>query len=475
MPNAACHAAWLLLLAAAFTGCAHYESHPLSPAVSAADFARRSLNDETLRDALAPVLGEPLQQWPLQVWDRAQLLAVAIVQNPELAVVRANVAVALAEQRVTRELPNPGVTLQSEYARGEQYTWLYGVGFDLLLLSPQRRRLNRDIAQHTLSRARWELAEKTWQVRRALEAALADWQLASARQPLLQRLIQAQQRLLVIQQRRVAAGEDAPSEVSVSQLALLQAQQQQAATRLQQFHAQAAVAAVLGVPPEALDHVSVGWSDWGAPPPLDEAALPGLREQALLGRADLAQAIDDYAASEDRLQLEVARQYPQLQLEPGYYWDHGIAKWPLNLGLALPVFNRNQGEIAAARAAREVSGRQLLAVQAEICGSIATAARADALAADAAASSERQERLAAEQSQRAELGLHAGAIDSSERVAAEVVALRAALDALAMRAERQTARNALEDALHAPLSGPERELGAPLLRSLAAAPARDAP
>ncbi len=475
MPNVACHAAWRLMLVAAFTGCAHYEPHPLPPAASAADFAQRSLHNEALRDALAPLLGERLQQWPPQVWDRGQLLAVAIVQNPELDVVRSNVAVALSEQRVAGELPNPGLTLQSEYSRGEQYTWLYGVGFDFLLLSPQRRRLNRDIAQHTLSKARWELAEKTWRVRHELTAALADWQLASARQPLLERLIQAQQRLLIIQQRRVSAGEDAPSEVSVSQLALLQAQQQQAAARLQQFHAQAAVAAVIGVPPEALDHVSVGWGDWGAPPPLDEATLPALREQALLGRADLAQAIDDYAASEDRLQLEVARQYPQLQLEPGYYWDHGIAKWPVNLGLALPLFNRNQGEIAAARATREVSGQHLLAVQAEIYGAIATAVRADALAADAAASSERQEQLAAEQSQRAERGLHAGAIDSSERVGAEVVTLRAALDAVAMRAERQAARNALEDALHAPLSGPERELGAPLFRSLAAAPAGNAP
>ncbi|MBV9912674.1 MAG: TolC family protein [Sinobacteraceae bacterium] len=475
MPNVPCHVAWLLLLATAATGCTHYEPHPLPPAASAADFAQRSLDNETLRDALVPLLGRPLQQWPPQVWDRAQLLAVAIVQNPELAVVRSNVAVALSEQRVARELPNPGVTLQSEYARGEQYTWLYGVGFDFLLLSPQRRRLNLDIAQHALSRARWELAEKTWQVRRELAAALADWQLARARQPLLEQLLQAQQRLLVIQQRRVAAGEDAPSEVSVSQLALLQAQQQQAATRLQQFQAQAAVAAVLGVPPEALDHVSVDWSDWGAPPPLDEASLPGLREQALLGRADLAQAIDEYAASEDRLQLEVARQYPQLQLEPGYYWDHGIAKWPLNLGLTLPLFNRNQGEIAAARASREVSGQHLLAVQAEIYGAIATAARADGLAADAAASSARQEQLAAEQSRRAELGLHAGAIDSSERFGAQVVALRAALDALGMRAERQAVRNALEDALHAPLSGPERELGAPLLRSLAAAPVGNTP
>jgi hypothetical protein len=56
------------------------------------------------------------------------------------------------------------------------------------------------------------------------------------------------------------------------------------------------------------------------------------------------------------------RQYPQFQLSPGYYWDHGIAKFPFDVGFTLPLFNRSEGEIAEARAAREVAGQRMLAV-----------------------------------------------------------------------------------------------------------------
>jgi outer membrane protein TolC len=397
-------------------------------------------------------------------WDRATLLAVAMIQSPELAVLRANIEVTLAGQQLARELPNPDLTLQSEYSRGERYTWLYGIGFDFLLISPHQRRLNLDIARRATATAQWQLIDKTWQVRHAMISALSDWESARRREPLLGQLQAAQQRLVELQQRRIDAGEDPPSEVAVSRVGLMQVEQQRADARVEANSAQAALAASLGMPPEALDGLVVAWPDWGQPPPLDSAALPALREQALLGRADLAGAINDYADREDRLQLAIARQYPQWHLEPGYYWDHGVAKWPVNLGLALPIFNRNRGEILEARAERELAGQRMLTIQAAIYDEIASALRADALTADAASSRERQHQLAELQSYQSELSLEAGAIDSSERVASRVVALRAALEALTAQAGRQAARDALEDALHSPLSGPETALGSALYR-----------
>ena len=56
----------------------------------------------------------------------------------------------------------------------------------------------------------------------------------------------------------------------------------------------------------------------------------------------------EYQASQSALQLEIARQYPDVQLGPGYEFDQGDNKWMLGLGVTLPVFNQNQGAIAAA-------------------------------------------------------------------------------------------------------------------------------
>jgi hypothetical protein len=54
-------------------------------------------------------------------------------------------------------------------------------------------------------------------------------------------------------------------------------------------------------------------------------------------------------------------------------------------------------------------------------------------------------------------------------VASEILAMRAELEVLQMRAQLQNSRNNLEDALHAPLSGPELALTRSLSASVSGA------
>jgi outer membrane protein TolC len=203
-----------------------------------------------------------------------------------------------------------------------------------------------------------------------------------------------------------------------------------------------------------LDGVVLAWTDWGAPPPVDDDTRREMREQALLSRADLGVAIGEYAAAEAKLKLSIARQYPEFVLSPGYYWDHGIAKFPFDVGFTLPL-NGNRGEIAEARAARELAGRRLLALQADIYGDIAAAERAEQIARASADAAERQLEAARRQQRSADLGLRLGAAGAEESLSAAIFAMRTELEMLEMRARLQNSRNNLEDVLHAPLSGPE--------------------
>jgi outer membrane protein TolC len=190
---------------------------------------------------------------------------------------------------------------------------------------------------------------------------------------------------------------------------------------------------------------------------VDEDRRRETREQALLSRADLGQAVATYAAAEAKLQLSVARQYPQFVLSPGYYWDHGIAKFPFDVGFTLPL-NRNKGEIAEAHAGRELAGQRMLAVQAEIYGAIVAAERAEHIARASADAAERQLEAVRHQKQTADLSVSVGEADAEDQVVAEILAMRAELEVVQMRSQLQSARNNLEDVLHAPLSGPELAL-----------------
>jgi outer membrane protein TolC len=335
---------------------------------------------------------------------------------------------------------------------------LYGLSLDLLLRSSTRRQLDNDLARLETSTARWQLMDSAWGIRRALIAAFSDWQAAMQRMTFLDRLAAAQDRLIALERQRVAAGEDTADEFLIVSQARIGIEQQQAQARSETAVALAALAAAVGVTPSALDGLAFDWTDWGSPPPATPGRLQELGEQALRTRSDLAGAIDEYAAAETRLHQAVVRQYPQFQLSPGYYWDHGIAKFPFDVGFTLPLFNRSEGEIAEARAAREVAGRRMLAVQAEIIGAIGAAERAEKVAQANVAAAERGFDAARRQRENAALSLRLGGIAASEDTAAELLVLRSQLEVAQTRAQLQAARNALEDALHAPLSGPELNL-----------------
>jgi hypothetical protein len=74
---------------------------------------------------------------------------------------------------------NSDLTLQSEYgAHRDPHPWLYDLSLNWLLRSPERRRLELQIARLETRGARLQLMDQAWAVRRSLAAALSDSQAA---------------------------------------------------------------------------------------------------------------------------------------------------------------------------------------------------------------------------------------------------------------------------------------------------------
>jgi len=443
--------ATLLFLAA----CASYQPKPVTLDASAAEFAARRLDSPELGARIAELVPQA-SAWPPARYDRAALLSAALAANPKLAVARAQTRAARAREDAAAQPANPGLTLQSEYARHDPHPWLYGFALDLDLRSPDLKRAERELAALGTRNAQWQWLDQVWALRRDLVAAFSASESAQRRVDLLDRLAAVQDRLVAIEQHRVAAGEDAPAELLTLRQSRSETAQQQAQARAEAAAAQASLAAAIGVPVQALDTTMLSWPEWGAPPDADAKLLGAAREQALLSRSDLAAAIGDYAQSENKLHQAVLRQYPQLRLSPGYYWDHGVSKFPFDLGFSLPMFNR--AEIRSAQAERDVAGERLLALQAQIYGEVAAAERAEDGARASAQAAAKNLGDAHERRRQAEVGRRLGVLGSEELAAAQALELRGEIDALQARAQWQAARDALEDALHAPLSGPELDL-----------------
>ncbi|MEM8884330.1 MAG: TolC family protein [Planctomycetota bacterium] len=87
--------------------------------------------------------------------------------------------------------------------------------------------------------------------------------------------------------------------------------------------------------------------------PDDVPELDELRDRMLRDHPGLARLRAAYAVAEKELRLEVARQYPDLEIGGLYQRDEGDNKYGLGIGIELPFFDRNQPGIARATRYRD--------------------------------------------------------------------------------------------------------------------------
>ena len=172
----------------------------------------------------------------------------------------------------------------------------------------------------------------------------------------------------------------------------------------------------------------------------------------------MRRSLIEYAAHEAALQLEIAKQRPDIQLQPSYAFDEGHHKISFGPGFEIPVFNRNKGPIAEAEARRTEAEASFNALQAQAIGEMETAlarykgARTELNDADRSLTAIEITRLRAME--------RAVAAGEEDRLSLSGVRIESAVAARArLEAERrlQTALGALDDAVQQPL-----EPGAPL-------------
>ncbi|WP_266168506.1 TolC family protein [Dyella subtropica] len=452
---------WSALLCALLAGCASYQPTPIDTAATNTQWQARRLDDpvvaERVRSALPP---SDHGQWPPATYGRAELLLAALALNPDLAEARAHMAESDAAVRTAKALPNPTVSFALErytQSQANSSPWLWGITTDMLVDTMLRRHLRADLADAGVRGARLDYAEKVWEVRRSLRAAMADLLLGQRQQQLAEQSVTAATALQAALQQRHALGESLPAEALQAAQTLAQARNESAAAAQRVADARARLARAIGVPAQALDGIKLQWDSLDAPA-FESARLADLSDRARLSRPDLERALVDYSSRETELHQQVRAQYPQISLGPGYTYDHGVRKLQFNLGTTLPIFNQNQGPIAEAEARREAAGKHVEAVQATIDSEITGAgAKLDAArhALDAARSGQQASQRLQKQT---ELGHAHGEDDRVAVLNAQLAALTSAQTELTALDQAQLALGALEDAVRAPLEGNEAEL-----------------
>lgn len=441
----------LLLAATLLTACTTYEERPVDPADSAAQLDARTLDDQGLRNFIDENAIQSGHEWPLPRWRLDELTLAAIYFHPDLEVARAQLAVASAAIATAEQRPNPGASVSPGYNTDTDIPtpWIVVANLDLRFETAGKRRYRSAQAMHLAEVSRLNIASVAWQVRDRVRRSLLELYAAQQTQVLLRsriayeleniRLLELQYQLGAISSFELA---QARLLADRSRLDLLDAERQNVEARVR-------MAAAIGVPVRAIDDVELSFDDFDELP--GDIPDAGARREALSNRADVLGALAEYAASQAALQLQIANQYPDVNLGPGYEYDQGDDKWSVGFSLTLPVFNHNQGAVAQALARREEAAARFNALQAQVLAEIDVA-----LAGYRAALRTKQETdsmlaVMTSQEARSQMMFATGDISRGELVALNLQLSVSALARLDAAVKAQQAAGQLEYALQIPL------------------------
>ena len=335
-------------------GCLTYDPQPLDPEAERAALANRSLEGfvvvhekpgEEPRSAAAAFD-------PSDGLDERELVGAGLTLNPDLQAKRLEIGEANALLVTAGLWPNPvlGATWKAGLSGAPGYT----LDADLLvdLLKFWERSARQGAASARIREAAAEMVAEEWRVVAVLRALRLEVLSHEQSLAVLEEEVALRERIHGLVKQRRAAGDGTELEVSAAELDLAELRRERRRSQGALEASRRELNRMLGLPPA----YALKLADSGKPltvvvyEDLDDSEL---ERRMMAGRFELRAKEASYERAEQELQLALYGQYPRFSVGPSFGREPEHTSY-LGLGLTLeiPLFNRNQGEIAAKQAER---------------------------------------------------------------------------------------------------------------------------
>ncbi len=443
------------MLVCTVCACATYRPARLKPEVAARRFAGRTLANSELCEYLSANSKPARSACPPARWNLTNLTLTGFFYSPELAVAEAQLKVAQAAIITAGQRPNPSVGLGVAYAATAVPNiapWALGTAaINFPIETADKRGYRIAQAEHLADAAAIGVGETTWRIRSAVRAALLNYLIAQRQYRLARAYEAASESIAQLLQERIDAGAASAPDLNLA-LANL------ATARLKAAQAESGVpetlnglAAALGVPVGALQGATFAWPELEHPRDAVSFTRADIQRLALLNRLDLRRTLAQYAAADEAFKLEIARQYPDINLAGGYSWEVNENIFELLPVVTLPLMNQNQGPIAEARARRALIAAQFIALQDSIIAQANGALTKYRGALAAANQASHSAAFSEERLTGIRRATELGEIDALTLATAQLETVVAEQSRLTALAGAQSALGALEDAVERPL------------------------
>ncbi len=330
----------------ALGGCAIYRPRPLEENPKPADAAALARTAGAIkRPRLAPLPIPP--QGP---WNDLQLADIAIVASPDLQALRAQAQVADAQVFAAGLLPDPQIGIGADVPDGSGVVPALSLsaGFDIGALLTRRSRVAA--ARASAERVRRDIAWQEWLAANQVRLLARRWQFLERQHDIAARAADTAEKLLALTQTAVAQHNARLDDLALRRVAVLDARAREGALARDAEAARLQLNLAVGVAPD----VRLPLTDVAAPHDPSALDATALEKQALAQRLDLAALRAGYAAQEASVRGAILQQYPLPAISVSRARDTTpVYTKGASVNFSLPLWNRNRGGIAVARATRE--------------------------------------------------------------------------------------------------------------------------
>jgi len=313
-----------------------------------------------------------------------QAVDAAVDHNLNLLAARANMTIAEAQILTARLRPNPvlSASVDSLDWLGTDFTVANALGpsqYALRVDIPFERNGKRALRIQTASLqkeiANAEFEDAVRRLRLDVMLACVDVLEAKAKLQLARDNLNTFQQLVQVNERRLTSGAIPPVELTRVRVAMLQYRNTERAAELAVTESRVRLMPLIG---RTAEQAPVDVDGALAITPVAQApSLDDLQARARQLRPDLTAARQEQARSQADLRLQLAEGKVDYTFGAAFERQRGVSGSGNALGLffsvPLPVFNRNQGEIARATAQEAKSTTSTHALETDVAGEVASA------------------------------------------------------------------------------------------------------
>jgi len=342
----------LTLLCAIGAGCQSYHAKPPDLEAHHVEWLDRSADDERISAYAQRLTDAGALQTSFDPSDGISLAeaeVIALVFNAELRVGRAEAGVAAATEDNAGLWQDPtlGVDVMRVLANVEhQWMSMANVGFTIPISGRLGKEKELASAEHRAALER--VVEMEWDTVIALRKAWVTWSAANEQVDVTNNYLEELSSLISIVDGMLSVGELNRLESRLFHIERLTGEQELASLEGMREQAAIEIRRLMGFAP----HANVALQP--AIRVSDEVQGSLAVEAVIMERnTTLRKLHAEYESAERALELEIRKQYPDINLGAGHEYDDGNNRVGVGVSFPIPIFNGNRLAIAQARAKRE--------------------------------------------------------------------------------------------------------------------------